>query len=434
MPLARKSVYLLILAGASVAALLLFAIVRPHLPATDPPNDFRGAVSWLASHPADYLAADAVTDGALETQDKRRFDIWRASHELALQLAPWRSGPHMSFVRSGLEHWYELTPRDRTTVLRSAAPLLHQPEIFNRVAQALFDLTGNFAYIRANAPHDPSARDRLSRIAATNGLFADYRSLRAEAAAARLRRFSQIRSSASQAELIEILPDRFDADDEPLLRSILEELSRRPIDAAPSRPDLVDRVVDYALRHHVEPLRGLEALVDLPGAASEPARARVALHLGNPDGASRIEISAQHNDAALWADYFDERAAFARAHGDPALAKLYEAKAFLGHRDRQNWKGLCADKTICTSGARELLVVNPHRLALSLDTDHVESIPAYVEILLDERRVSEGELATMKQFDLGAADPGSHPIEVRVVNPFTPQARERRLRIRGDVL
>jgi len=433
MPLARKSIELYILAAASVVLLLLFAIVRPHLPPSTPPDDFAGAIRWLASHPADYLALDVVTDDALNTQDARRFEIWRASHELAVQLAPWRSGPRMAFVRSGLEHWYELPPRDRATVLASAAPLMHDPEIFGRVARPLFDLTGNFAYLRKNAPHDAPSRDLLSRIAATNGLFAEYRSLRAEAAIARLRHFSKIRSSASQAELIEILPDRFDGDDEQLLRQILDELSRRPIDAPPSQPALVDRVVDYALRHHIEPLSGLEALVDLPGAASEPARARVALHLGDADRASRIEISTPHNDPAAWADYFDERAAFARTHGDTALAKLYEAKAFLGHQQRATWTGLCAANTICTGGSKELLVTKPHRLALSLDSDP-ETVPAYVEIFVDERRVTEGEVAKTKTLDLGPAEPGWHLVDVHVVNPFTPQARERRLRIRGDVI
>ena len=434
MPLARSSTYLVVLAAASLVSLLLFAIVRPHLPASTPPNDFAGAARWLASHPADYLAADAVTNEALNAQTPDRFAIWRASHELAVQLAPWRTGPRMAFVRSGLEHWYELRPRDRINVLHAAGPLLHDPEIFHRVAQPLFDLTGNFGYLRVNAPHDAPSRDRLLRIAATNGLFADYRSLRAEAATARLRRFSQIRSSASQADLIEILPDRFDGDDEPLLRNILDELSRRPIDAPPSNPAVVDRIVDYSLRHHIEPLNGLQALVDLPGAASEPARARVALHLGDPDRASRIEISTPRNDPAAWADYFDERAAFARAHGDAVLAKVYDAKAFLGHRDRARWTGLCADGTICTSGSRELLVARPHPLTLSLESEHEESIPAYVEIFVDQRRVTEGELRKSAVFDLGTADVGSHPIDVRVVNPFTPQARERRLRIRADVL
>lgn len=433
MPFARNRNYLLILAAASLVSLLLFAIVRPHLPATAPPADFAGAIRWLSSHPADYLATDAITDGALDTSNQRRFEIWRTSHELAAQLAPWRSGPRMSFVRSGLEHWYELPPRDRANVLRSAGPLLHDPEIFGRVAQPLFDLTRDFGYIRRNAPHDAASRDRLSRIAATNGLFADYRSLRDEAAAARLRRFSQIRSSASQAELIEILPDRFDGEDDPLLQAILDELSRRPIDAAPSRPELVDRVVDYALLHHIEPLRGLEALIDLPGAASEPARARVALHLGDPDRASRIEISATNNDPGAWADYFDERAAFARAHGDAALAKAYDAKAFLGHQERAKWKGLCAADTICTSGSKELLITKPHALALLLEPGLDDPIPAYVEIYLDLRRVTEGVVVKGRTFNLGIPDAGAHPIEVRVVNPFTPRAQERRLRIRADV-
>ncbi|HEX3583195.1 MAG TPA: hypothetical protein VH087_15605, partial [Thermoanaerobaculia bacterium] len=312
--------------------------------------------------------------------------------------------------------------------------LLHDPEIFGRVAQPLFDLTHDFAYIRRNAPHDGASRDRLSRIAATNGLFADYRSLRAEAATARLRRFSQIRSSATQSELIEILPDRFDGDDEPLLRSILDELSRRAIDAPPSHPDLVDRVVDYALRHHIEPLRGLEALVDLPGAASEPARARVALHLGDPDRASRIEISATNTDPAAWADYFDERAAFARTHGDAALARAYDAKAFIGHQAREKWIGLCAPGTICTGGSKELLETKPHALALTLEPQLDENVPPYVEILVDLRRVTEGVVVKGRTFNLGIPDAGSHWIEVRVVNPFTPQARERRLQIRADAV
>lgn len=434
MPLARKSVYLLILAAASLGSLILFAVVRPPFPVIAPPNDFAGAVRWLESHPADYIAADTVTQETLNTQAKRRFDVWRASHELSVQLAPWRTGPRMSFVRSGLEHWYELAPRDRANVLHAAGPLLHDTEIFRRVAQPLFDLTANFGYLRRNAPHDAASRDQLSRIAATNGLFADYRSLRAEAVVARLRHFSQIRSSASQADLIEILPDHFCDDDEPLLRSILDELSRRPLEGAPSNPALVDRVVDYSLRRHIEPLSGLEALVDLPGAASEPARARVALHLGDPDRASRIEISAPHNDPAVWADYFDERSAFLRAHGDGTMANVYAAKAFVGHQARVKWAHLCADKEICTTGDREVVVSKIHPLSLALDASREERVPAYVELFLDQRRVAEGGVAKTTTFNLGTPPAGPHPIEIRIINPFTPEARSRRLRIRSDAV
>ncbi|HEY2090753.1 MAG TPA: hypothetical protein VGJ81_02605 [Thermoanaerobaculia bacterium] len=434
MPLVRKSVYLLILAAASLGSLLLFAVVQPPFPASAPPIDFAGALRWLATHPADYIAAGTVAREALNTQTKRRFDVWHASHDLAVQLAPWRTGPRMSFVRSGLEHWYELPPRDRANVLRAAEPLLRDPEIFHRVAQPLFDLTANFGYLRRNAPHETASRNLLSRIAATNGLFADYRSLRSEAVIARLRRFSQIRSSASQADLIEILPDHFDQDDEPLLRSILDELSRRPLDAAPSDPGLVDRVVDYSLRHHIEPLSGLEALVDLPGAASEPSRARVALHLGDPDRASRIEISAPHNDPAVWADYFDDRAAFLRAHADTTMANLFAAKAFIGHQAREKWAHLCADNEICTTGDKEIVVAKIHPLSLTLEALREEHVPAYVELFLDDRRVAEGDVAKMNAFNLGTPAAGPHPIEIRIVNPFTPEARSRRLRIRSDAI
>jgi hypothetical protein len=434
MPLARKSVYLLILAAASLGALLLFALVQPPFPITAPQKDFAGAIRRLRSHPADYIAADTVAQEALNTQAKRRFDVWRSSHDLAVQLAPWRTGPRMSFVRSGLEHWYELAPRDRSNVLHAAEPLLHDPEIFRRVAQPLFDLTANFGYLRRNAPHDTASRDQLSRIAATNGLFADYRSLRAEAVVARLRRFSQIRSSASQADLIEILPDHFSQDDEPLLRSILDELSHRPLEGVPSNPALVDRVVDYSLRHHIEPLSGLEALVDIPNAASAPARARVALHLGDPDRASRIEISATQNDPASWADYFDDRALFLRAHGDSAMANVYAAKALLGHQGRQKWAHLCGDNEICTTGDKEIIVAKTHPLSLALEATREEGVPSYIELFLDERRVAEGEVAKTSTFNLGTPAAGPHPIEIRIINPFTPEARSRRLRIRSDAV
>jgi hypothetical protein len=432
MPFVRRRIYLLGLAAASLASLALFAFLRPH--GETKPNDFAGQVRWLESHPADYLAAGAVTEGALDANTQRRFEVWRAARELSTQLAPWRTGPRMSFVRSGLFHWYELRQRDRADILHTAAPLLRDPDLFRRVAQPLYDLTGDFAYLSRNAPREPAARDQLSRIAATNGLFDAYRSLREEARIARLHRFTQIRSTASQSELIDLLPDRFDSDDEPLLRSILDELRRRPLEAPPTRPDVVDRVVDYSLRHRVEPMSGLDALVDLPGAASEPTRARVALHLGNVDGASRIEISSGNVDPARWAAYFDERAAFAREHGDPTMAKLYAAKAFIGHEARAKWAHLCAEKTFCTSGSKEVLVANPHALSLALMTERDERIPAYVEILLDDRRVAEGEVAKQRTFELGGASTGAHPIEVRVVNPFTPQARERRVRITADAL
>jgi hypothetical protein len=432
MPFVRRRIYLLGLAAASLASLALFAFLRPH--SEKKPSDFAGQVRWLESHPADFLAAGAVTEGALDANTQRRFEVWRAARELSTQLAPWRTGPRMSFVRSGLFHWYELRPRDRADVLLTAAPLLRDPELFRRVAQPLYDLTGDFAYLRRNAPREPAARDQLARIAATNGLFDAYRSLRDEARIARLHRFTQIRGTASQSELIDLLPDRFNSDDEPLLREILDELRRRPLDAPPTRPDIVDRVVDYSLRHRVEPMSGLDALVDLPGAASEPTRARVALHLGNVDGASRIEISSGNIDPAQWAPYFDERAAFAREHGDTTMAKVFAAKAFIGHEARAKWAHLCAEKTFCTSGSKEVLVANAHALSLALTTERDERIPAYVEIFVDDRRVAEGEVAKKRTFELGAASAGAHPIEVRVVNPFTPQARECRLRIAADAL
>ena len=115
------------------------------------------------------------------------------------------------------------------------------------------------------------------------------------------------------------------------------------------------------------------------------------------------------------------------------MTRIYQAKSLIAHQARLHWAHLCADKTICTSGAKELLVAAPHRVSLDLETEREERVPAYVEVFVDDKRVTEGEVGKARTFDLGTPSAGPHPIDVHVINPFTPQARERRLRIRSDV-
>ena len=116
------------------------------------------------------------------------------------------------------------------------------------------------------------------------------------------------------------------------------------------------------------------------------------------------------------------------------MAKVYAAKALVGHMARAKWMHLCAEKTFCTSGSKEVLVATAHPLSLAFAAEREERVPAYVEIFFDDRRVAEGEVAKVRTFPLGTPGAGAHPIDVRVVNPFTPQARERRLRLQADAL
>ena len=142
------------------------------------PADIRPLGTWLASHPADWRAASALSSVALDSSSPRRFDLWRAAYEHARYLAPRKTTATTSFVRGGLFHWYELPQPDRAAVLSAAAPLLRNPQTFTSMYRPLWELTHDFGYLRRNAPDSERALTRLRDIAVMHGLFAEYRELR----------------------------------------------------------------------------------------------------------------------------------------------------------------------------------------------------------------------------------------------------------------
>ena len=142
------------------------------------PADLGGLANWMAEHPADYLAASMIADQALDSEVPKRFELWRAAYAHATRLAPMRPNPAAAFTRGGLFHWYELGPSDRAAVLKAAAPLLRDESTFGRMHRPLWELTGDFAYLRRNAPDSERALVALRDIAVTNGRFDDYREVR----------------------------------------------------------------------------------------------------------------------------------------------------------------------------------------------------------------------------------------------------------------
>ena len=94
----------------------------------------------------------------------------------------------------------------------------------------LWQLTRDFAWLHANAPETTDARIALRDLAVARGLFGEYRVLREDIRARRMKEFAAQRASADPATLLELVPDRLTAADEPLVRGILEELDRKPFD------------------------------------------------------------------------------------------------------------------------------------------------------------------------------------------------------------
>jgi hypothetical protein len=422
-----ERLYLIVIAAAMLAAAVIVGIARPR--ADDAvPRQLPALAGWLASHPADFMAASAITEQALDSSARDRFELWREAHAHAVALAPQREQARSAFARSGLFHWYELPPRDRRDVLRNTQPLLRQPGQFRVLAQPLFQLTHDFDLLRRNRPDDLESIQILSSVAATNGLFAQYRVMRSEDVAQRMRTFQSVRTSATPSELLAIVPPLFDRDYEPLVRGVLDELHRRPLDGQPPDPATIDHIVEYAMRHNVGTLAGIDPVVAIPGAASDVTRARLALHHGDVERAAAIQLTSAVIDGAAWADYFDERAAAAAKAGQKALAGAYASRAWLAHSDRQRWRGLCGEM-LCSRAVAEALTTDPRTLTLTLRESQQtpDLVPAYIEIYVDDVRVAEGEVKPAATFSAGRISAGAHPVAIRIANPFTPQARQRRL-------
>jgi hypothetical protein len=379
------------------AVLVLFftnrRVVKDPIP---PQDDVVPMAAWLARHPTDWLTASQLSDAALDSNLPRREELWRASYALARHIAPNLQNPSAAFVRGGLFHWYELGDADRKAVLDATAPLLRDPEFFTEMHRSLWQLTRDFDYLFRNAPPSLGALEDLRIMAASNGLFAEYRQTRDAVARERLATFARTHASLPPHELPSLLPRRLSTDDEPLIVRILQELHRRSYE--PARfGDPTTVMIDYAIAHHLQPLEGLAPFVDAVKVIPDATRARLARALGRHDDAALIELSSVN------------------APAEPIPSA------------RPEWRGTCGANELCDL-ARTDLHWKGGTLEIEADTVQSDQIAPYVEIYADDARVAEGEVAQARRFEVALA-PGVHRIEVRLVNPRIANNVQRRVRL-----
>ena len=377
----------------SLGAAAVELVIRP--PASHPPlpSSVSALASRLEKHPTDWLAACALTETALDSRSPHRFELWRAAHAQALLLAPNRPEPQEAFARSGFFHWTEITAADRKEVLSAVELLLGQTPFWNAMAKPIFDLTGDLSMLRRAKPHTEDAIAQLLSLAATNGRFDDYRALRTEQATERMQIFLSRVSASSPRELIQSFPQPpYRKDLEPLIIHLLRELHNRPLDEDPARPEVIDGIIDYALRHNLRPLDGLEIIVRKQGSAAPSSRLRLAQNLGVVATVVEAGMSPQPPPPSS---------------------------------DPEEWKGLC-ESLLCYRAWRD--VEGTHSIALSLAMVHTDEVPPWVEIYLDDTLVSEGAVAGKRDF-VFPVSPGKHRLELQVANPETRNLSRRQLRI-----
>jgi hypothetical protein len=316
------------LAALGVSMLAIAAIYLAVRPSSEPPplpDDPIALARHLRAHPADWRAASALTEHALDAPVANRFALWHAAHDVAQTLAPHRDAPRMELVRAAFFHWQELSPADRRAALDTIAPLLRDHGTFYRMARPLFELTGDLAMLRRWNPGSGDALVFLRNLAAMNGRFNDYRELRGELTRKRLADFRTEIPRLSAAEIIGALPEPpYSTDEEPLLRDALATLHLRPLTEDPHQPAKLDALADYALRHDLEPLDGINAVVHKPGAAATWQQ----LENGSVKGRSWIdrEMSAR-SSLTLQRSRSDEVPPFVEIYVDDARAGEGEVAA-----------------------------------------------------------------------------------------------------------
>jgi hypothetical protein len=387
--------FLICVAVTMTASAIVFLLRPPQFRWRRTSTDASVLIARIAGHPTDWEAASALTEVALDTRLSNRLALWRAAYEHASTMAPDFKEPATAFARDAFFHWTELSEKDRRDVILAYGPVLRDPAVFARMARPLFELTGDLSILRRAGPPTAETPATLISLALPNGLFADYRSLRGELQQKRLDDFASRRQTEAPEELVQRFPGPpYHTSEEPLIRALLDELHRRPLENSPDRPNVIDGIVDYALRHHVEPLDGLEIITRKPGAASAATQIRLAQALGLKERAAQLEV----------------------ASNDPrrAAPNLYE------------WQGLC-EKDLCTRAWR--MIEAEHGIALTLETAQSDEIPAYVEIYVDDALRAEGEVGPERDFTVPVENAGTHQIELVLANPMTRNRSPRRIRI-----
>lgn len=449
----RNRTIVLAAGGAISGMLLTLILLRPGILREQPrPQEVRELASWVATHPADWKAARALSERSLDSDLPQRLELWKASYDHAQSLAPLRTQAATAFVRGGLFHWTELTPAEQKAVLAAAAPLLRDEVTFAQLHANLFRLTRDFNYVRNAAPDSPTAIRQLRDLALANGLFTEYRALRAEERATSLARLSSVRASATVPELLSLLPDRAEAADAALIRGILETAATRPVNAL--RDGRLTSAITKALDLGIGVPRTLATVLDVD---SIPAgvRARLALALGDTAAATRLEIEGRGGSNADWTAYFADRARHEASRGDrvaaettllrlttnrndPELAAVAtdvyrtlgdaeRARTFTQRlRSNRTWTGLCGSD-LCGS-ARTVRIFDGKPAILRFNVVQTDEIPPYLELFVDGALATEGPVKGSRSFEI-AAPSGTHEIEVRLVNPKTRSGLQRLVRM-----
>lgn len=403
MTILGSRVFLIALAVTMLAAAAAFVVRPPEIGDVKTQPDVRLLATRIAHHPTDWPAASALTEVALDARTDKRVLLWHAAFDHATRLAPERKDPANAFARAGFFHWSELSERDQRDVLSAYARLLHDPAVFGRMAGPIFELTGDLSYLRRNGPQTADSVGPLITLAVSNGRFADYRALRAELQRKRLDEFPARASTATPEELVDGFPSPpYHSDMEPLIKTLLNELHRHPLDEIPHRHDVIEAIADYALRHDLQPLDGLEVISRKSGAASVETQIRLAKALGLKERALQLEM----------------------ANNDPRRVPAND----------HEWQGECGND-ICTRAWR--VIDAEHGIALTIQavqqtgpqTVQSDDLPAYVEIYVDDVLRAEGEVKSKQDFIVPVGNRGAHRIEVMLINPTTRSPYPRRAHV-----
>jgi hypothetical protein len=387
--------FLVSIATAMVIAAAVFDIHAPEIRPLPMPAGVRGLAAHLLDHPTDQQAATALGEAALDSPMSERLMLWRAAFGHASMLAPESPDPSNAFARAAFFHWPELPAADQRAVLVAYGPLLRDPGTFARMAKPLVELTGNLTILERWHPPTEEGLQILISLALPNGFFADYRQLRGELQRKRIDDFAAMRSAAAPSELIAHFPDPpYHADSQPLIQALLDELHRRPLIENPNRPEVIDGIADYSLRHALQPLDGLKVITREAGSASPGTRTRLARQLGLTTLALQIEADAKD-------------------------ARTVQVQV-------SEWEGLCQND-VCNRASRSIDAA--HGIALTIETVQSDNVPAYAEIYADDTLRAEGEVGANRDFVVAVGNPGPHRIEVVLANPMTRNLLQRRIHI-----
>jgi hypothetical protein len=391
----RGRLFLIAVAVTMLMAAAVFHLWPPEIGSPSLPDTPPALAARVARHPADWEAATVLAEVALDMRNENRLELWHAAYGHAEALAPGRPGPPNSFARAAFFHWAELSPKDQQEALAAYAPLLQDPFTFARMAGPLFELTGDLSMLERAQPHTEYSTGVLIDLALPNGRFDDYRRLRGEMQQLRAVDFNARVHIASPADLIAHFPDPpYYADSEPLIVALLEELHQRPLDEMPNRPAVIDGVVDYALRHGLGPLDGLEIVTRKKGAAADATRIRLARKLGLVNIARQIELGAS----------------------DARRPQVIDS----------DWQGLCGTD-ICYRAWRSIEA--SHAVSLTIETAQADDAGAYAEIYVDDALRAEENVGARRDFIVPVGNPGTHRVEVVLANPRTRNGAARRLHV-----